>query len=257
MKKHSRPSSLSFNAFTLIELLVVIAIIAILAALLLPALAKAKERANRIKCTNNLKQVGLAVVTWVTDNEAGNVPWRVSTNLDGTLPPSGLKPAAAWYEFAHISNYLGTPKILACASDKARIKKIAEHWGDTSDGGFRNGGYRNNSLSYFVNIDAGTANPDGGGTVNSFESASSQAFSGDRDFSVDSTGTCGSGRVNSIAAIQTRPLTGNAKWTNAVHNYSGNFAILDGSVQSASQNGFGDIMKLADDNGSVHIMMPY
>ena len=111
-------------AFTLIELLVVIAIIAILAAMLLPALAAAKRKAQRINCVNNLKEVGLSFRVWEGDNN-DNYPMNVSTKSGGAMELV-CSTANAGYKgsfvaaFCVMSNELSTPKILICPSDSGR-----------------------------------------------------------------------------------------------------------------------------------------
>jgi competence protein ComGC len=205
MKATDYPKLRQGTAFTKIELLAVLAVIALAVAMMVPSLARAKAKANRVSCVSNLKCVGLAFRIFATDR-GGAFPWQLSTNQgsDEKIGP-GTKEFASnasdlWRHFAILSNEL-PPKIIHCYSDKER--RAVLRWTNAS----------NLNLSYFAGLGAS-------------QEQSQSILSGDRNLLLD-----GRSLSNEVVHFGSRT---NVAFDQRIHVEVGNLLLGDGSVQQVS-----------------------
>ena len=238
----------SNRAFTLIELLVVIAIIAILAAMLLPALAAAKKKAQRINCTNNLKQVGLSFRQWAMDNDdrypmgvfgGGGIPGAPGVTALNDRGGASVCVGLAGYTrgfFNVMSNVLNTPKLVFCPSEFEAGRQAATAFSLVSAANqvpFTN----DLNVSYFVGVDANESYP--------------QMFlAGDHNMG---------GNANPPTALFPKTISAGtnftanmgAAWMDNMHGKNGNVAMADGSVQGFTRSKLQEALRNSGDAGQA------
>lgn len=210
------------SGFTRAEAVVLIGITIFVAlGAFLPYFAKAKVKASRINCGNNLKNIGLAFRVFALDHH-DLFPMAVSTNEGGTR--EFIETGAVFRHFQTLSNEFSTPKILVCPMDADRSTKQATSFmHDFSDA----------TISYFVGLDASETNE-------------ASILSGDRNLE---GGTAVGKRIFAFTNQNT------ARWGSRIHEDSGYLCYGDGSVMGLSNGRLASYFEIPS-NAVIRLAIP-
>jgi hypothetical protein len=183
----------------ILDVLAIIAAVVIVALVaLFPFVTKAKPKAKRINCVNNVKQIGLSFRLWAGDN-GDKCPMQVSTNLGGTMELVGS--GAVYPHFNVMSNELSTPKILRCWEDPGKVSATTF------------AGLNDSNISYFVVPEADETLP-------------RMWLSGDRNLTANNVAL-----KPGLFTFKANQIMG---WSAQLHKDRGNLGLADGSAQQIS-----------------------
>ena len=257
---HSR--RLTPRGFTLIELLVVIAIIAILAAILFPVFAKAREKARQISCLNNMKQLGLGFIQYMSDND-GVTPLATDggagkgENVLGgwmyykTFTTTPTVPSAFDSTKGSLYSYVKSTAVYICPDDSLSSKAVA---GSNYDSYATNACLNSISYSPAVTVAGGAGMLRLGKSEAVFDNTSAIMLLGEECY----TATPGNYDVGSTndAYLYPAPATPTAHdFVSTRHSSGSNIAYLDGHAKwtvdpNASPKFF--VMETGDPNATVN-----
>jgi prepilin-type processing-associated H-X9-DG protein len=223
-----------WRAFTLIELATVVALVGLLGTLLIPALARTKSSSQRIDCSNNLKQIGLAFQTWAGAH-GDAFPMKVSTAAGGYSDYIGSRSISlnvansrgVFGIYQVMSNELTSPKILICPAENEGRRQATVFSNTVQDGSNDVPLTNDLNTSYFVGVDA-------------LSSSGQTLLSGDHNLGSDGAEVPSRGFVTApsmyspdfkVSLGTNFTVNGGVGWLNTMHQKRGNVVMGDGSVQ--------------------------
>ena len=182
--------------------------------LLLPV--SSRERAKRIVCLANLRELAGGYHRWASEHEDLN-PMHVPPE-EGGIRGHLLGPNV-YFQYATLSNHLQTARILACPAD-TNTTRVAKDFSTNPDGGLQHPGYRNNAVSYFVGLHAFFYEP-------------RSILSADHNVQMSTTaGGCGPAQTQAARTLE--PRNSSVRWLENVHGFEGNLLFNDGSADETT-----------------------
>ncbi len=251
VQPRQRPlSPQSRSGVTLLELIIVTAVIVFVFFVLVTPTSRPSRGAPFAACGSNLKQLSLALIVWANDQEVGQFPVRLPVAQRGLLghPQAGDLTV----QFAHLSNELVSPAILACPSD--RDVRRAETFSNREKDGLLHPQFRNHAISYALNTDVGVTSSN---VLTQLELMPSHVVATDRNLGATGSSFCSSGLTNILeVATGEKTPAGFTVRKRFGHGVVGNVALVDGSVMKLGSREVGHSLRESSDLGRVHFLYP-